>query len=112
MRYKPSSTAGLDELSRRWERRLVMALKGAGRSRRHAQEADRWSLEPYGSAYEKNAVVGIAIILPVALSGALIARERYRLGNLHWEICNWMGMPAVGGPFPAPPLSINRRRCR
>ena len=51
---------------------------------------------------KRNSVVGVAIILLVVFSGAMIARERCRLGYLHWEICNWMGMSRVGGSFPKP----------
>jgi hypothetical protein len=52
----------------------------------------------------RGVVFAVSIILVRALIGATIAREKCRLADVHWKVCSWMGMPAVGGPFPEPPV--------
>jgi hypothetical protein len=48
----------------------------------------------------RNAIGAVAILLCMLLVGAIFFRERCRLGNVRWEVCNWIGMPHVGGPLP------------
>jgi hypothetical protein len=35
--------------------------------------------------------------------GAFIAREKYRLRTVRWNICTELGFKPVGGPFPEAP---------
>jgi hypothetical protein len=50
----------------------------------------------------RDVVVGISIVLLFVMMTGLYAREKCRLGYVHWSICTMMGMPTVGVPFPAP----------
>jgi hypothetical protein len=47
-------------------------------------------------------VGAIALLLCLLVVAILIGREKCRLGNVHWQICAWMGIPHIGGPFPSP----------
>ena len=49
----------------------------------------------------RDVVVGISIVLLVVMMTGLYAREKCRLGYVHWPICTMMGMPTIGGPSPA-----------
>ena len=51
----------------------------------------------------RQAVSAVSIVLLLVVVGALIAREKCRLGTVHWNICTELGFPTVGGPFPEPP---------
>ena len=51
----------------------------------------------------RQAVSAVSIILLVVLVGALLAREKCRLGAVHWHVCMELGFSTVGGPFPEPP---------
>jgi hypothetical protein len=48
------------------------------------------------------AVGAISIVLLLLVVGALIAREKCRVGAVHWNICTELGFSTVGGPFPEP----------
>ena len=50
----------------------------------------------------RQAVSGVSIVLLLVVVGALIAREKCRLGAVHWHICTELGFSTVGGPFPEP----------
>ena len=51
----------------------------------------------------ENAIVAIAIILCVLVVGAIIAREKCRLGSLHWQACSWVQIGTVHiGPITEP----------
>lgn len=50
----------------------------------------------------RNAIGALAILLCMFVVGAIVVRERCRLGDVRWQVCGWIGMPHVGGPFPAP----------
>ena len=50
----------------------------------------------------RNAVSGLAVLLCTLVIGAMLLHEKCRLGNEHWEVCGWMGIPHAGGPFPQP----------
>ena len=51
----------------------------------------------------RQAVSAVSIILLLVVVGALIAREKCRLGAVHWHVCMELGFSTVGGPFPEPP---------
>ena len=51
----------------------------------------------------RNAVGAVAILLCTLVVGAILFRERCRLGDVRWQVCNLIGIPHAGGPFPAPP---------
>ena len=51
----------------------------------------------------RQAVSAVSIVLLLVVVGALIAREKCRLGTVHWNICTELGFSTVGGPFPEPP---------
>jgi hypothetical protein len=50
----------------------------------------------------RNIVGAVAIVLCTLLVGAMIFREKCRLGNVRWQACSWAGMPHVGGPYQVP----------
>ena len=50
----------------------------------------------------RNAVTAVAIVFCTLVIGAMFFREKCRLGDVRWQVCSWMGMPHVGGPFPVP----------
>ena len=52
----------------------------------------------------RNAIGAVAILLCMLVVGAIVFRERCRLGDVRWQVCNWIGMPHVGGPLPAPSI--------
>jgi hypothetical protein len=47
-------------------------------------------------------VSAVAVLLCLLVMGLLVGREKCRLGNVRWQICDWMGIPHAGGPFPSP----------
>ena len=49
-----------------------------------------------------NSVAAVAIVLGLIVIGAIALREQCRLGDARMSICDWMGLPHIGGPFPAP----------
>jgi hypothetical protein len=49
------------------------------------------------------AIGAVSIILLLLVVGTLIAREKCRLGAVHWNICSELGFAPVGGPFSEPP---------
>jgi hypothetical protein len=51
----------------------------------------------------RHAVSAVSIVLLLGVIGALIAREKCRLGAVHWNICSELGFTPVGGPFAEPP---------
>ena len=51
----------------------------------------------------RNAVGAVALLLCTLVVGAILFRERCRLGDVRWRVCNLMGIPHAGGPFTAPP---------
>jgi hypothetical protein len=51
----------------------------------------------------RQAVVAVSIVLLLIVIGAMMAREKCRLGAVHWNICTELGFSTVGGPFPEPP---------
>jgi hypothetical protein len=55
-------------------------------------------------ALGRNAVGAVAILLCILVLGAFIIREKCRLGDVHWPVCGWMGIPHAGGPFPTPQI--------
>jgi hypothetical protein len=42
-------------------------------------------------------VSAIAVLLCLLVVGMVVGREKCRLGNFHWDICAWMGIPPAGG---------------
>ena len=50
----------------------------------------------------RDIVVGISIVLLVVMMTGLYAKEKCRVGSVHWSICTMMAMPTIGVPFPAP----------
>ena len=50
----------------------------------------------------RQAVSGVSIVLLLVVVGVLIAREKCRLGAVHWHVCTELGFSTVGGPFPDP----------
>ena len=50
----------------------------------------------------RNAIGAVAILLCMLVVEAIVVRERCRLTDVRWQVCNWIGMPHVGGPLPAP----------
>jgi hypothetical protein len=49
-----------------------------------------------------NGVTALAMVLCLIVVGAIVLRERCRLGEARLSICGWMGLPPIGGPFPYP----------
>lgn len=49
-----------------------------------------------------NSVAALAILLCLIVVGAMVLHEHCRLGDARLSICDWMGVPHVGGPLPAP----------
>jgi hypothetical protein len=49
-----------------------------------------------------NNVAALAILLCLIVVGAIVLREQCRLGDARLSICDWMGVPHMGGPFPSP----------
>ena len=52
----------------------------------------------------RNAIGAVAILLCMLGVRAIVFRERCRLGDVRWQMCNWIGMAQVGGPLPAPSI--------
>jgi hypothetical protein len=50
-----------------------------------------------------NAVGAVAILLCTLVAAAIFFREKCRLGDVRWQVCDLIGIPHAGGPFPAPP---------
>jgi hypothetical protein len=41
----------------------------------------------------RSTTFAIAVLLLVILSGAMMLREKCRLGNIQWTVCSWAGLP-------------------
>ena len=50
----------------------------------------------------RNAIGAVAILLCTLIVGAIVFREKCRLGDVRWQVCNWIGIPHVGASLPAP----------
>ena len=51
----------------------------------------------------RQSIGAVSIVLLLVVIGAFIAREKCRLGAVHWNICTEFGFEPVGGPFPEAP---------
>ena len=51
----------------------------------------------------RQSVGAVSIVLLLVVIGVFIAREKCRLGIVHWNICTEQGFKPVGGPFPEAP---------
>ena len=51
----------------------------------------------------RQSVGAVSIVLLLVVIGVFIAREKCRLGIVHWNICTELGFKPVGGPFPEAP---------
>ena len=49
-----------------------------------------------------NSVAALAVVLCLIVVGAIVLREQCKLGDTRPSICDWMGVPHIGGPFPSP----------
>jgi hypothetical protein len=43
----------------------------------------------------ENIVVATAILLCILVVGAIVVREKCRLGSLHWQACSWVQSETV-----------------
>jgi hypothetical protein len=50
----------------------------------------------------RHAIVAVSLVLLLLVIGAMIAREKCRLGTVHWNVCTQLGFPKIGGPFTGP----------
>ena len=48
----------------------------------------------------RQSVGAVSMVLLLVVTGAFIAREKCRLGTVHWCISTEPGFKPVGGPFP------------
>ena len=56
-----------------------------------------------------NSVAAVAVVLGLIVIGAIALREQCRLGDARMPICDWMGLPHIGGPFRLPDEPANKR---